>query len=433
MKRFKRAIAMTLVATSIFATGCSNLVTTGDNAKESIKEEKNTVIKSGNANEFRGTKEIFDTKNLQSGMFYVRHANNVCEPLYWGNSNVQQGNEPNSTMSLMWFQTDFNEIPTLYDGDTLIYYSETELPQEFSFTRFEYFGYSVGICGLRKLKSDRLTISTDSADYNTFPGSDADGILYLKNDEVILESIGGVKLRYNQEVLDALDAGEPITGSVYVTRVGTIQGLKENTDYDAVFYSGTNESTIKLKADKIIMAYKEKMKSIDYEFNKAENVITLDIPETYAKGYYVVNGAGMFRYAKGTEWHMDDEDFNEDNLPEEIESKVMNIMENEGITVDEAEQKIDYTLQNEAIQTFNVQTPGILALRVTFTKQSLPEGVEVGDVGDPEAYVEDPLGTRYTLAVRNGEMYLEMDAKYSGKYKVVFSNLYGRLPKLQVG
>lgn len=434
-KKITILLCISLIFT-LFITGCniSDFISTSSNSDTEEETETEESIKEfDSAARFSGDKIKFDPSVLESGMFYVKHSNNECEPVYFGEANFDVGLTSEKNDGVMWFKEDFNNIPTLFAGDSLIYYTTEELNEQFIFLRFEDFGYSIGVCGLKPTETNRYTISTDVADECTYPDGDTDAILYMENDKVIFESIGTVPLRYNEE-FEQLDIKE-IKG-IYVSRVGTILNLAKNKRYDAVLYSGTVEHDCVFTSDVRILGFMEKSKTLNYVFEKDKNIITIDIPDGYQNGYYLINGVGMFRYVNGTEYS-ELTDFNVPNPEEVIDVKAINENKPEK-AVEFNEQTMEqsseiYDLKNEAKQSFTVRTPGKLIVNITFSNPDLPEDVMVGDVPEPKAYIEDPRGVRYNMAQKNGNLYLEIDAEMSGKYYVVFSDLYGRIPNIKVG
>ena len=100
---------------------------------------------------------------IKDGVFYVRHSDSVCEPVYFGEATFEKGSvsKIKNDKQVLWFRDDYSRIPTLYKGESLIYYTQGLLDEQFTYERFEDFGYSIGMHGLEKTSSGRYLLHTD--------------------------------------------------------------------------------------------------------------------------------------------------------------------------------------------------------------------------------------------------------------------------------
>ena len=187
-------------------------------------------------------------KNLEAGKYYVRHTDKQtntisCEEVYYGNATFDKGDDAASWSNdrIMWYTSDFAKIPTLYSGDSLIMYSDSNFKDEFSIERFEDYGYTIGFCKLKPTNSNRYKISTNIDDKCTYPNGDTDVILkWDAKDYVILDKLGSDS--HKEDVRDDREgdykSDSDITCS-WVTRSGTIKGLTQDCYYNVDIYEGT--------------------------------------------------------------------------------------------------------------------------------------------------------------------------------------------------
>ena len=167
MKKYTKIISCLCVISIIALNGCSRKKQNNETAASKGEEQSSS----------EQTGISINTKNLENGSYYVVHQDGSMEPLYFGNATFEQNTIGGpSNDRVVWFKEDKAKIPTMFLGDTLIYYSQDQLTEIFNIERFEDFGPTVGICGITPSQTGRLVVSTDSDSPKTYPGSDADGI-----------------------------------------------------------------------------------------------------------------------------------------------------------------------------------------------------------------------------------------------------------------
>lgn len=342
-------------------------------------------------------------KNLEEETYYVRHENNECEKVYFGNATFEEEDVSSSAYDdrVMWFKEDFEEIPTLYKGESLIYRTDYELNEEFTFERFENFGYSIGLCGMTPTVSGRYCLSTDPDDCNTYPDGDTDKILLLENEIVIIDTLGGKELRESEE--DSIIEGD-------VTRCGTIKGLKAGNSYKAEIYEGTNRHEYLFKADVIILGSMEVIETTDYFF-ESETIINIKIPETFNTGYYMINGMGIFRYVNGNSYD-ENTDFNIPNIKEDLNGVSTQVGSNNNFETITAEKEDDIDIKTKV---FSVDKTGQKTIIVKVDAQ--------GDMSKIEGYLISPSGKRYKMEKKDRQFEISIDIKNLGEYTIEFLNL----------
>ena len=237
---------------------------------------------------------------MEDGVYYVRHYDNTIEPIYFGNATFDMEDIPHQATNdrIMWFKEDFVNIPTLYAGESIILQTANEFEETVNFERFEDLGYTIGICNMQVKESGRLSISTEKDDRCTYPNSDADKIINLSNENVILDTIAGKEIRVLDKKSTQDDEIVPGTWKdSLLSRCGTINNLAKGSTYKVEIYNGTFRNEYLLTADVRVLSSLEMWTSYDYVF-ESERIINVKIPEYFNSGYYLLNGLGMFRYVK---------------------------------------------------------------------------------------------------------------------------------------
>lgn len=364
---------------------------------------------------------------LEDGMYYVRHANGKNEPVYFGNATFDRGKKSGEADDgrVMWFKEDFENIPTLYEGDSLIYYTKEVLDENFTYERFEDMGYSIGLCGLNETKSKRFEISTQIDDNCTYPNGDTDVILSLENEVVLLDSIGGTSLRGTKDEAKNYS---------YLTRVGSLSHLEKDNKYNVTIYEGTIRHEYTFTADVKILGSMDVFQTNDYIF-LTDNVMQLQIPEHFHSGYYLINGIGLFRYVVGNDY-TETTDFNIANIdPDKQETSTVTYADGKESIAEIASVGKDTEFNSTAPRndnkssTFNVIEPGEITVYISFTIKNNLMGDGMPDVN---ATIVSPKGTKYKMLENNEGLYLTFEAEDIGTYTINYEDLDVRIPNVVI-
>ena len=390
---------------------------------------------------------------IKDGVFYVRHSDSVCEPVYFGEATFEKGSvsKIKNDKRVLWFRDDYSRIPTLYKGESLIYYTQGLLDEQFTYERFEDFGYSIGMRGLEKTSSGRYLLHTDPEKKCTYPASDADAILEIKNSSVLIDSIGDVKIR----AAESESANEQP-----VTRCGSIAHLTKDYKYNVMVYEGTVEHSYTMAADVRIMGSMEGQVTADYSF-VGDNTISLILPDTFNSGFYLINGVGLFRYIDGTTY---DEASTDMNVPNSKESAVYDTAQanglvkqddsfdpfaEEGVMLDdgiedktendhesmkkvpEDKADVDPSKFSKIVSKFNITSPGKLSIFITFEDE---KGKVITDASNYiVAVITSPEGESFSLqASDDSTLTIDFEATDTGVYKINYAGLTDEIPKVQV-
>lgn len=265
-------------------------------------------------------------QELDDGMYYVVNTNGIESDAFTGNVGVDENGEKTASLTtfegvnvapvylgdqtsngeILWFREDYDNIPTLYEGDFLVMYTNDVLTEVVDFKRFEDTGYSIGLCNLSQTKSGRCMINLSEDNFNiTYPGADTDEILYLTNESVILESLGGSPLRFEEEetVIRAEEEEEydPDAEKSLITPYGTLylDEISPCMEMEALIYEGTVKHEFTFSSDVRIFGLMDEYECNDFEFI-SETIMKIQMPEWFNSGYYMINDVGLFRYVKET-------------------------------------------------------------------------------------------------------------------------------------
>lgn len=425
------ALLVSISLSSLY--GCGNMQIFDFSEDDTESTEYNTETEQ--ATEMTNTAPSCKIDSLVSGEYYVKHEDSYMQ-LYIGETTFGDSTTSNPTSDrIAWFKEDFNQIPTLYKGDSLILYTTDVLDEQFIFERFEDLGYSIGLCGMDFTTSKRLSVSTDVEDGCTYPGGDTDQILSFANEIVIMDTLGGRPLRAEVDENDDLKCE-------YLSRCGTITGLKKDEKYCAEIYEGTNRSEYYFKADVRILSSMEVTSSNNYTFESGK-IINIEIPDFFNDGYYLVNGVGMFRYVTGQEYN-EKTNFNipcvappenGDYFFSSLEENKKNNKKNEkskknnvapkNITPDEME-------VSDIEDSFEINNPGMITVNVNF---ELDSSYDSGDgLPDVEAVITTPYNSSYDMKLdeENDCLTLTFEAKETGVYTINYYDLSIRIPHVSV-
>ena len=398
------SLLLALSTTAIFLTGCGEDMS---NTAGAITGETKSYI-----------------SLLEDGVIYVRDKENNCTPVYFGNATFEEDSIASGPDDdrIMWFKDDFEKIPTLYKGDSLILFTTAEVEEKMNFERFEYLGYTIGICGMDELRSGRYKIYTDPDNKCTYPNGDTDEILKLSNDSVTLESIGGRPIRSPKE-------DEKDSAGTFLTRCGTIKGLDPNKSYSVDIYEGSVYHNYEFTADVIALGSMETTYHYNYEF-ETENLINIYIPEFFNSGYYLINGKGLFRYVNGDRYD-DSTYFNTENVDPHTEGTVTTtqsqVKGTEAVAANYTED-----LASGTKTEFNVKSTGSVTVKVSFT---VPGNYKDGDgLEDVIAVIETPSGGTIQMInnTSDGTVSRTFTAKETGVYTIRYYNLDIRIPHMTI-
>lgn len=323
----------------------------------------------------------YKENELKQDVYYVKTGTNFAPVYFPSTVNFKDMAKVIDQKRVVWMidgkETDFM-FPEHYQGELIAYASAKVRLDNIVLERFEDMGYSLGVAGGEIDEDGYYHFSVKK---NTVEGSEARRFFgNTESDDIRIVTVGGSKI-------DTLvDPGS-----------GVIMQLTQGTQYVVEFYSGTYYYRAIFTADTRFFRPFELYKyDKDYLADTTHGYMCFNTPQTLKSGYYMVNGAGMFKYhayPKGTE--VADEDFNE------------------GYYGSLEEAMAAYS------QQYNVAVPQ--------TTKNMIITINYGDITDPfdtdipeKAIVKAPDGTEYEMVVdeQNKKMTLNMEIAQAGDWLV---------------
>jgi hypothetical protein len=289
MRKVKRILNCLLSTVFCFTllSGCSLVRSTGEDVITPFATNDSTQLISGqyyiwhNENE---TNIVKDVKADQSK--YTNYAYKIFTPCI---SVTPTSDSVGSSYRIVWSNVvSDDDIPTLYEGDALVYYSDTGLLTNINMEHFYDHGYTLGIYGLTEtftgsniycLKASNENIGVKGDAYSYFANA-----LYDREETIVLPIVGDIALT-NTSISDS----------------GTVKGLRKDSEYTVEAYIGSKRHELTMKADTRIWSSMESfnLTTISYV---GDGIMKIDIPDFVESGYYYINGVGFFRYVKGTSY-----------------------------------------------------------------------------------------------------------------------------------
>ncbi len=244
------------------------------------------------------TKDI--TKEMKNGKYYILH-DDVLYPIYtdtynYDSSIKKEDNYVSKQKFNMYTSKSIVNIPTLFEGDKLLYYNESGILNYYQLERFKDLGWSIGMWNLQSTAAGYVYI--DISNEEDYP--------------YILPTLDEVRSNIDTSLLIDKLGGERLT-SEYIED-GIIKNLIEGVSYDMEVYNGTNYFYHNVTVDTRFFQSMEIYNEAEY-IPLQDYLYEIELPEYLPQGYYNVDNQGMFRYVKGTEYD-DETDFNEKLLYE---------------------------------------------------------------------------------------------------------------------
>lgn len=287
---------LTMVLTTGLFTGCSERAQIGP-------KEVNDLTTDGNVNYQTSIYGIDSSKKnfeelLYDNWFYVVH-DGIYYPLthYITNYELDDGYGNTVQRYRQQYFTTENEIniPTLFPGDELVYYSKNMLLDTLEWARFYDLGYTIGVYSLNEMQNGRIYLDlSDDEKIPVIPDSELFSLVELKEDYILLDKIGGHQI-------DNTFLGD-----------GLINVVQKSKKYDLEVYVGTNFKHLTTTANIHAFREYELFGSIEYE-TLQDRFYKIEVPEYLPTGYYCINGYEMFRLVR-EESFSDSTDFNEQLL-----------------------------------------------------------------------------------------------------------------------
>lgn len=296
--RHKTIMLIIALFTILSVTGCS-LNTSKQTTTEAPGEYSfDTTGETSTLGISESDEDLLD--KLTNNTYYVIH-NNTYYPVVFDAKNAKASETLDLDNAVddnrMLFFTEDNEknIPTLFEGDRLVYYSTDTLLDFLRWERYYDMGYTVGVNNLYENKIGRYYIDLDNTDDATvLEHSELYDLQNSKAEDILFDKIGGTQI--TKDIVDH----------------GIITGLQKGEKYDVEVYEGTYYKHYHTTANYHAYHAYEMFASTEYK-TLQDYIYEVKIPDYFVNGYYVVNKAGVLRIIKGTSYNSDT-NFNEQLL-----------------------------------------------------------------------------------------------------------------------
>jgi hypothetical protein len=230
---------------------------------------------------------------LVSGNYYVVHDGLYYPVASYIRTSTKVPTTYVEDTRMQFFTTETeNQIPTLFAGDTLVYYSTDALLDYVVWERYYDLGYTIGVYDILSMTNGRqyLDLSEDCI----ITDSELYAMYDLGENSVLLDKIGG-----QQITADFIDHG-------------IITGTQKSRTYDLEVYNGTYYQHYSATANIHAFRAYELFASVEYE-TLQDCFYEVQIPEYLVDGYYDVNSVGLLRLVR-EESYSDETEFNEQLL-----------------------------------------------------------------------------------------------------------------------
>lgn len=286
------ASVLAAITLSTCLTGCSFSLT-GNSKNGGLTEELQSLRDKGIIAYEESTLGIkVDTEDitskLVSGQYYVLHENTLypCytqEITFSENELIVEKPDPKNRFCIVSSETVIN-IPTLFEGDKLYYYSEEGILNFTTLERFKDLGWSIGINKLKVTPGGYAYIDFDKDEsYSLCLHNSLKGLDKYTDTTLLVDQIGGVRVTEN------------------FVEDGIITQLSEGATYDLAVYNGTNYIYVSANVDTRYFQSMEVYALAEY-YTLQDYLYEITIPDYLLDGYYYVNGTGLMRLTRGSQY-----------------------------------------------------------------------------------------------------------------------------------
>lgn len=250
----KKLCLLVIIGVAILTTGC----------KIQIFEEEVSPY----------TIQDVSVNELKQDTFYIKNGTKFNEVV------VPERNFSSEATSIdnkrmLWTFGDEESIPTLYKNEVIAYASSsTNRINGVSLERFKDMGYSFGF-------------------YNG--GFDAEGSFCFYGNNTVAQSNANSKFGQSNKYIRITSINDIPVSSEMINAAGSIVGLDKFGKYKIGYFSGTYYEEEEWIANSHVFQAFECFTTTNVTQTK-NGYIQIEIPEDLKSGYYLINGAGLFKY-----------------------------------------------------------------------------------------------------------------------------------------
>lgn len=308
---FKRKIAGVVASLIAVASlvGCSGFA---NDEGESVTNLNEITYGEGNISYEESTLGISAsspdiTSLMVSGMYYVLH-DGFYYPLVYDWINYDQGlglgDRPAPENKLAVFDsTTITDIPTLFPGDRLFYYSTSGVYDYTTVERFKVIGWSIGLGNLKSNTTGHVYFE---------PGEDLesgnkDGVILSMEFAGIYDTVNDEEKASNGQFLLERIGGVEIKGDMLDH--GVVVGLEQGKEYNVDIYTGTEYAYYPATSTAFYMHSFETYAIWEYT-SLQDFLYEIKVPDYLLTGYYDFGGVGFIRILREP-YYNKDTDYNE--------------------------------------------------------------------------------------------------------------------------
>ena len=293
-----KTISAICLSTAILLSGCGRTP-----AVNSVQESESAALQSvSTETSTRGldsSAKDFEEK-LTDDTYYVVHDGMYYPVFTYLCNGSMDGNSPSDSVDVTrqtyYMQTEYADIPTLFPGDHLVYYSTSNMLEKIVWERMKDFGYTFPLYSLQETPGGKYYLDFSSNDETpVVEDGSLSELATLKIDNILVDKVGGVAIN-DSVVKDEL-----------------ISGATEDTHYDLEVYTGTYYKHYDVVPDMRAFVAYELFASTDID-PLQDCFWEIDIPKYFVNGYYDVNGTGLVRILMNDSKFDKNTDFNEQLL-----------------------------------------------------------------------------------------------------------------------
>ena len=291
-------LTMTIIGSS-FLTGCGRDTSQTPIIGKDKTSEEETVEEEGPITYETSTKGIDSNQKdfeelLTDGMYYVVHEG-IYYPVYTYHKNVAATGDLGTTVNygreIYFLDENFTDIPTLFPGDHLVFYSSTQMLDYASWERYEYRGSTIGVYDLQKTVGGHYYLDIGQETVPIVPGSDMVPLSELAADNITIDRIGNVVV--DDTCVDG----------------GIIVGMTPSEKYQVEIYTGTMYKSYTAVASTHALRAYELFASTGINYLQ-DRFWEIDIPKYFVDGFYSIGDQGLLRIVKG-QGYDENTDYNE--------------------------------------------------------------------------------------------------------------------------
>lgn len=359
-RALKTILALMLsVSTLSSLSGCSLSLST--ETESEVTEELKQLRAMGVVSYEESTKGIpLNTKDITSklkdGCYYIKHGD-ILYPCYTDKQTytdiLDYRPDPEDRYDVFTSET-IIDIPTLFEGDSLLYYNTSGVLMYSTFERFKDLGWSIGLLNIKSTPAGYLYLDLEN-----------------EKDECpcIMETMADVRTMFKSNIFIDKIGGVKITKDFCEN--GIINGLIEGVGYDIELYDGTNYKYYSATCNnRFFQSYE--LYFVDKYKPLQDYLYEIEIPDYLLEGYYDIDGRGMFRFVKGTEYD-DNTDFNK-RLLYEYEYHEKGDMSKDTVKIPAA-----YS-ENPELNKFNAYDEGYFGWEQTEELEAQSSGVSANEM-----------------------------------------------------